>query len=76
MAQRLLKAGADCNAKNSFGNTPLHTACLNGHELVCQELVTSGALINALNVAGQTPVHIAATATNVCKLKPIFYRHT
>lgn len=67
-----MKAGADFNANNSFGNTPLHTACLNGHELVCQELVVSGALINALNMAGQTPVHIAAAATNVRKCKPIF----
>lgn len=63
--QQLIEAGADCNANNSFGNTPLHTACLNGHELVCQELLLSGASIGALNLTGQSPVHVAAAATHV-----------
>lgn len=27
----LIEAGADCEAKNVYGNTPLHIACLNGH---------------------------------------------
>ncbi len=33
IVQQLLEANADYDATNSFGNTPLHTSCLNGHEL-------------------------------------------
>ena len=71
--QQLLEAGADCNVSNSFGNTPLHTACLNGHELVCQDLISSGTNISAVNLAGQTPIHVSAAATHV-RIKKLFYR--
>ena len=33
IVQQLLEVNADCDVTNCFGNTPLHTSCLNGHEL-------------------------------------------
>lgn len=64
--QQLLEAGADIDAVNAFGNTPLHIACLNGHESVSRHLVASGAACNLLNHAGQSAVHIASASTQVC----------
>lgn len=48
----LLNSGAEVNAQNSYGNTPLHVACLNGHLRCCEELVLAGADIEALNFRG------------------------
>ena len=53
MAQILLESGAEVDAKNSYGNTPLHVACLNGHANVCGKLHYYGADVNALNYRGQ-----------------------
>jgi len=61
----LVEAGADIDAVNAFGNTPLHIACLNGHESVSRHLVASGADYNLINHAGQSAVHIAAASTQV-----------
>ena len=61
----LLDADANCSSTNAFGNTPLHTACLNGYESVCSILTAAGASISALNLSGQSPVHIAAASTQV-----------
>ena len=65
VVQLLLGANADCNSTNAFGNTPLHTSCLNGYELVSCKLTAAGASISALNLSGQSPVHIAAASTQV-----------
>lgn len=60
----LLEAGAQVDAKNSHGNTPLHVACLNGHLSVCHELAMFQANLEATNKRGQTPLHIAAASTH------------
>lgn len=36
----LINAGADIEAKNVYGNTPLHIACLNGCPLVIKALMS------------------------------------
>lgn len=41
----LIKSGADIEAKNVYGNTPLHIACLNGHADAVTVLI-----VNAANV--------------------------
>lgn len=46
----LLRSGADKNAQNAYGNTPLHVACLNGHLACCQELATAD--FEAVNFRG------------------------
>lgn len=64
MCRLLLNAGADRDAQNTYGNTPLHIACLNGQQLVCQDLINAGADPEAVNFQGQTPLHISAASAH------------
>ena len=57
---KLIKCGADVNAKNEYGETPLHTACVRGYFEVAQTLTTAGADVNATNCIGSTPLHEAS----------------
>ena len=41
-----LANGADVNASNMHGETPLHVAALRGHKEVVQLLITNGAYAN------------------------------
>ncbi len=55
----LLKQGAEVNAKDKYGNTPLHkTAWCNTHEVV-EVLLNWGAEVNAKNNRGSTPLGVA-----------------
>ena len=49
----LLKAGADVNARDNDGNTPLHETFLTDVE---EELLKHGADVNARNKDGETPI--------------------
>ena len=42
IAQALITAGADVNAKDEFGCTPLHGATNNGNTEIAQALITAG----------------------------------
>jgi ankyrin repeat protein len=58
--RRLLRAGADVNAKDIYnGFTPLHYAADSGHVQVFQALREHGADIEATSVTGSTPLHFA-----------------
>jgi ankyrin repeat protein len=57
--RRLLRAGADIEAKNVFGATPLIMASLKGHLQVVKELREHGADIEATEDRGWTPLHFA-----------------
>ena len=49
----MVEKGADLEARNNWGNTPLHIACLNGKASVCNVLIDCGAAIDAMNYRGQ-----------------------
>lgn len=50
----LIEAGADVNAADEYGNTPLMTAVSSGNIPVIKKLLSKGALVNAQNSAGGT----------------------
>jgi len=48
--------GADLQARDSFGNAPLHNACKLGHVRVAEVLLESGADIESPNYFEETPL--------------------
>jgi len=55
--QRALARGADVNARNRWGGTPLHVAASRGHVAVAELLIARGADVNALDRDNETPLH-------------------
>jgi len=58
--KRHLADGADVNAKNDFGSTPLIAAALEGHKEIVELLIAKGADVDAMNEAEVTSLHYAA----------------
>ncbi|KAL4965479.1 uncharacterized protein BDV14DRAFT_199883 [Aspergillus stella-maris] len=56
-AQMLISAGADTNARNDNGDTPLLLACRNGKFPMMLKLVTKGARADIPNKYGEMPLH-------------------
>ncbi|XP_011503554.1 PREDICTED: uncharacterized protein LOC105366721 [Ceratosolen solmsi marchali] len=62
----LLFYGADMNARNASGNTPLHVCAVNNIDSSCiRQLLFRGAQKDALNYANQTPYQVAVIAGNM-----------
>ena len=60
LAEVLIAAGADVNAKDKKHNTPLHTAATANNSEVAAILIEAGAELNALGEDHFTPLHSAA----------------
>ena len=63
--KQLIADGADVNAKNRDGTTPLQTAAIRGHKEFLQLLIANGADVNAKNEDRMTPLHCAAIGTSL-----------
>jgi len=61
---RLLKSGANANARNQFGATPLSEAALNGNAVIIEMLLKAGADPDSPGADGQTALMLVARTDN------------
>ena len=66
--RQLLADGADVNARNKFGDTPLHFAAQRKHVEAVRLLLAAGANVNARGLQEVTPLHGAVGAETVSLL--------
>jgi ankyrin repeat protein len=55
----LIASGADVQARNCYGSTPLHTAAVSAMRTAAKLLLAAGADVNAANNGGWTPLQYA-----------------
>jgi len=61
----LIRFGADVNAAESDGTTPIFHAAFNGNSILVHALLDAGARTDARNEVGQTPLMVAAKSGSV-----------
>lgn len=58
----LISLGADINAKDKYGMTPLHHTAIRGNKMALQRLLKSPGIIKEpIDAQNSTPLHLAAT---------------
>ena len=70
-AELLIHAGANVNARNDYGATPLWLACRNGNAVMVEKLLSAGANPNAALPLGETPLMAAADTGSVKAVKSL-----
>ncbi|XP_055333159.1 protein shank-like isoform X2 [Paramacrobiotus metropolitanus] len=73
--EHLIFYGADIDARNASGNTPLHTAAVNNQESCARVLLFRGADKYAKNYANQTAYQVAVIAQAI-ELAEVIKRHS
>jgi ankyrin repeat protein len=63
--KKLLKEGANVNAKDKIGRSPLHKAAFYRHIEIVKLLIENGANVNAKDNYGYTPLHDAAISGHI-----------
>ncbi len=70
----LLERGADANAVDRLGMTPLHYATLGGNQLCAAFLVCKGARTDLVNVVGRTPLDLTDDAPHLADCRAYLLR--
>ena len=73
-ADLLIKAGANVQAANRYGATPLWLACINGSAPMVERLLGAGADPNTTMAEGDTALMTAARTGNVGVVKALLLR--
>ena len=69
----LLAAGADVNARNAYGQPPLHLAAYYGYESIVDQLLAAGADLRTRNLHGRFAAEVAATPSLAARLEPPYH---
>nr|UVF58849.1 ankyrin repeat protein E2 [synthetic construct] len=72
----LMANGADVNATDNWGDTPLHLAAVRGHLEIVEVLLKAGADVNASDeMLGDTPLHLAAADDGHLEIVEVLLKH-
>ncbi|MBX5461848.1 MAG: ankyrin repeat domain-containing protein [Steroidobacteraceae bacterium] len=74
LVERLIKAGANVNARNDYGATPMSEAAVVGNVKVLRALLEHGADVESPNADGQTALMTLARTSNVEAAKLLIKR--